>query len=123
MDIRMPGASLDYYAFQKSPLKRKLDEGLLRPGLALFGDNAYCNSSYMVIPFRNVKTGAKDAYNFFQSQLRINIECAFGILVHRWGMLRKPIPMNISIQKTASQVLALCKLHNFCIAYVEKTKN
>lgn len=37
------------------------------------------------------------------------------ILVHRWGILRKPIPMNVSIQKTTSLVLVLCKLHNYCI--------
>ena len=122
IDIRLPGAASDYYAFCKSPLKQKLEHGLLLPGLALFGDNAYCNSSYMVVPFRNVSRGSKDAFNFFQSQLRINIECAFGILVHRWGLLRKPIPVNISVSKSASLVLALCKLHNFCIACTDEDK-
>ena len=63
----------------------------------------------------NLEYIAKDGFNFFQSQVRINIECAFGILVHRFGILRKPIPVNISVQKTTSLVLALCKLHNFCI--------
>jgi len=37
------------------------------------------------------------------------------MLVHRWGMLRKAIPMNITVQKTSSLVLCLCKLHNYCI--------
>ena len=84
VDVRLPGAASDYYAFQKSPLKAKLEErGFLYQGLALFGDNAYCNTHYMVVPFRNISKGHKDAYNFFQSQVRINIECAFGMLVHR----------------------------------------
>ena len=66
VDVRLPGAASDYYAFQKSPLKAKLEEReFLYRGLALFGDNAYCNTHYMVVPFRNVSIGHKDAYNFF----------------------------------------------------------
>ena len=38
------------------------------------------------------------------------------MLVHRWGILRKPIPMGISVKKTTRLVLAMCKLHNFCIS-------
>jgi hypothetical protein len=61
-----------------------------------------------------VTSGPKDAMNFYHSQLWINIECAFGILVHRWGMLQKPM-INVGVGKISSLVLALCKLHNFCI--------
>ena len=53
--------------------------------------------------------------NFFHSSLRINIECAFGMLVHRWGILRKPMPVNFTVHKISSLVLALCKLHNSCM--------
>ena len=35
--------------------------------------------------------------------------------MHRWGILRSPIPCGISIRKTTSLVLALAKIHNFCI--------
>ena len=123
VEIGYPGSTSDFFAFEQSELKSLIErDGFLRPGLCLFGDNAYVNSPYMCVPFRNVATiansdefRAKDGFNFFQSQVRINIECAFGILVHRFGLLRKPIPVNISVQKTTSLVLALCKLHNFCI--------
>jgi hypothetical protein len=116
VEVRMPGAASDFYAFDESDLKKKLDkEGFLRPGLCLFGDNAYINCFFMCVPWRNVTNGPKDAMNFYHSQLRISIECAFGILVHRWGILRKPMPVNISVGKISSLVLALCKLHNFCI--------
>ena len=56
----------------------------------------------MCSPFRNVSSGPKDAFNYYHSRLRITIECAFGILVHRWGvlLLRKPIPVNVSIERT-----------------------
>jgi hypothetical protein len=37
------------------------------------------------------------------------------MFVHRWGILRSPIPFGISIRKTISFLLALAKIHNFCI--------
>jgi hypothetical protein len=48
-------------------------------------------------------------------QLRIRVECAFGMLVHRWAILRAPIPRGITIKRTVAMVSALAKLHNFCI--------
>lgn len=116
VEIKYPGASSDFYAFLNSNLRKKLEQdNFLAPGLCLFGDNAYVNTAFMIVPFKGAREGAKDAFNFFHSSLRINIECAFGMLVHRWGMLRKPIPTNISVSKTTSLVLCLCKLHNYCI--------
>ena len=47
--------------------------------------------------------------------MRINIECAFGMLVNRWAVLRTPIPLNISLYKTTALVRALCCLHNYLI--------
>ena len=81
VSISHPGATSDYFAFVTSPLRYKLETpGFLAPGLVLFGDNAYVSNEYMVTPYRNVKSGPKDAFNFFQSQLRIRIECAFGLI-------------------------------------------
>mmetsp|Transcript_13429 Transcript_13429/g.25216 ORF Transcript_13429/g.25216 Transcript_13429/m.25216 type:complete len:487 (+) Transcript_13429:1058-2518(+) len=117
VEIRYPGSSSDFYAFLNSNLREKLERnGFLAEGLCLYGDNAYVNTPYMAVPFKCVRDGAKDAFNFFHSSLRINIECAFGMLVHRWGLLRKAIPMNITVKKTGSLVMCLCKLHNFCIS-------
>ena len=80
VSINHPGATSDYLAFITSELHHKLDQpGFLAPGLALFGDNAYVNSHFMVTPFKNVSEGPKDAYNFFQSQLHIRVECGFGM--------------------------------------------
>lgn len=116
VEIMFPGSTSDFYAFLNSQLREKLERpGFLANGLCLYGDNAYVNSPYMIVPFKGAQDGAKDAFNFFHSSLRINVECAFGMLVHRWGILRKAIPMNVTVAKTTSLVLALCKLHNFCI--------
>ena len=75
----------------------------------------------MATPFPATTGGTKDAYNFYHSQLRINIECAFGRLVARWSILRTAIPMNTTIAKTTAMVIALAKLHNYCINESEAT--
>ena len=54
----------------------------------------------------------EDFLNFYLSQLRITVERAFGILVHRWGILRRPLL--ISILKVPAIVTYLMRLHNFC---------
>ena len=43
------------------------------------------------------------------------MECAFGMLVQRWAILRSAIPSGVSLRKTTALVMALGKLHNFCI--------
>jgi hypothetical protein len=110
------GSSSDCLAFEASTLYNRLEnENILAPGLSLFGDNAYLNKPYMATPYTNVSHGSKDDYNFFHSQLRIRVECAFGMLVHRWAILQTAMPTGISIQRTIALVNALAKLHNFCI--------
>jgi DDE superfamily endonuclease len=53
IDIQHPGATSDYLAFALSGLHRKLDSKgqaspFLDPALALYGDNAYVNTPWMV---------------------------------------------------------------------------
>ena len=117
IDIQHPGATSNYLCFMTSNFKQTISKpGFLYSRLALFGDNAYVACEYMVTPFKYIGNDVfKDAFNFFQSQLCINIECSLGQLVQRWSILRKPIPLNISLKKTTALVMCLCKLHNFCI--------
>ena len=88
--IGHPGASSDCPAFNYSKFKRKLETpGYLADGLVIHGDNAHTNSQFMVVPFKSAQLGTdQDNFNFCHSSLRIQIECAFGKLVHRWGILR-----------------------------------
>jgi hypothetical protein len=123
ISLMFPGSTSDVLSFESSTIYRKLQEGLLAPGLCLFGDNAYINQSFMATPYSNVGGGTKDAYNFYHSQLRINIECAFGRFVHRWAILRAAIPLNITIAKTTAMVVALAKLHNYCIDAKDEAGN
>ena len=115
MSITYGAAASDVLAFENSELYKLLEKGLLATDLVLFGDNAYLNSTFMATPFPNTSGGPKDNYNFYHSQLRIRIECAFGMLVQRWGILRMAMPIGISVKKTIALVNCLAKLHNFCI--------
>ena len=54
----------------------------------------------------------KDDFNYYHSRTRINIECAFGILVKRWGILRRPLGFKLAY--ITALVEACMKLHNIC---------
>jgi hypothetical protein len=118
------GSTSDCLAFEGSDLYKRCTRGLMKQDVGkqpfvLFGDNAYLNSSFMATPYPNVSNDpgkkTKDDYNFYHSQLRIRVECAFGMLVQRWGILRSAFPQNIRTRKVIATVIALTKLHNFCI--------
>ena len=116
MSILYPGSTADCLAFEGMAVYHKLEGGLLAPGLCLFGDNAYLNAPYMATPYAGGTVDkSKDAYNFYHSQLRIQIECAFGKFTQRWGILRSPLPKKVTVKKAIALVLALARLHNFCI--------
>ena len=114
MDIHTPGTCSDFLAFETSYVQLKMrEEGNILPGHVLIGDNAYIKSKTMATPIKNATRGLQDDYNFYISQCRIIIECAFGILVQRWGILRRPLLVGYS--RVSSLMNCLCKLHNYCI--------
>lgn len=116
-DIRHPGLTSDYLAFATSDLGLKLEHDnndIMKPGYTMVGDNAWVPRLWMVTPIPgHCVSGTDDAYNFYHSQVRITIERAFGILVHRWGILRRPL--SVSMLKVPPLVICLMKLHNYCI--------
>jgi hypothetical protein len=74
MDIYIghPRATSDFLSFMTSPLHRRLEKpNFLHPDVCIFGDNAYVNTQYMGTPYKAVTDGEKDAFNYYQSQLRI----------------------------------------------------
>jgi hypothetical protein len=93
------GATHDSLAFDGTKLNNHLlhDIGWLRSnGFFLVGDSAYNISPYLLTPYSDAKIEGdpKDAYNFWQSNARIRIECAFGELVMRWGIFWRTIVQN-----------------------------
>ena len=113
------GASCsDLLAFENSSLKTRLETpGFLADGLCIFGDNAYVNRFYMATPYPNVSgfNLRQDNYNFYHSQLQIKIECAFGILVQRFGYLRKKAAQRHPMTKVMAIVACMCRIHNWMI--------
>jgi hypothetical protein len=73
----------------------------------------YTGLPSIMTPFdgKNLPKG-RDSFNFHLSQLRINIECAFGMLTQRWGIFWRPLRCHYKQQTT---IISVCmKLHNFC---------
>ena len=105
IEVSHPASTSDYLSFNTSWINDQLEKAnFLSEGMCIYGDNAYMNSPFMATPFKAVSSGVRDGYNFYHSQIRINIECTFGMLVNRWAVLRSPIPLNISLPKTAALV-------------------
>ena len=73
ISITYGGSSSDCLAFEASDLYKRLEDGLLADGLVIFGDNAYLNTSYMVMPYPNIagkdQDKSRDNYNFYPSQV------------------------------------------------------
>ena len=107
------GCTNDAIAFETSSL-RDVCQSLPFPYHWL-GDNAYTESMMVPYPGQNLHKSQPylEAFNFYQSQLRITIECAFGVLVRRWGILWKAMEYEFDYQFQI--VHACCRLHNFCI--------
>lgn len=59
----------------------------------------------------------KDSYNFHQSSVRIAVECAFGMLVQRFGIFWRSI--ECSLENTYKIIKACTALHNVCIDRIE----
>ena len=67
----------------------------------------------MSVLLKGIVNDYDNAYNFYVSQLRITIERAFGVLVHCWAILRRPL--TCPLFKVGPLVMCLCRLHKFCI--------
>ena len=109
------GSRSNCLAFVASSLHTKPENpGFLAPGLVLFGDNVHISKKRMEAPFKFSSAGSKDARNFYHYQCRIHVACSC-MLVHRWAILRKPIPAIISLQTCATLTCCLRKLKIYCL--------
>jgi hypothetical protein len=109
-----PGSVNDAVAWRYTKLYRQIESGKFPKQFWIAGDAAYGCSEAILSPFPGkLLPQEKDAFNFHLSQLRINIECAFGMLVNRWGILWKP--MRCPLHKVPKVVGVCMKLHNLII--------
>lgn len=109
------GSTHDSLAFGVSKLAAELEAGALPMPYHIVGDDAYSCTDYLLtpVPSRLAPPGSpSDAYNFFQSSLRMHVEQAFGQLLTRWRLLGSRLRFNL--QLNVNIILAAMALHNFC---------
>ena len=110
-----PGKTHDSVAYMKAPGLREFIESLDTGRFFVVGDAAYIVTNKLLTPFKGSQreNRDRDAFNFFLSQLRIKIEQAFGMMVEKWRILKRPFTRNIGV--AANIIMACARLHNFCI--------
>src|SRR5688572_29740825 len=82
------GAVSDFLSYNLLSFKQIIElANFLVPGLAIYGDTTYVNSCFLASPIQNSGSNIdKNSYSFYHYQLRIRIDCSFGMLVHRWAI-------------------------------------
>ena len=55
----------------------------------------------------------ESVFSFYHSSIRMCIECSFGILVGRWGILWKPL--RVPLHRAPVVIESCMTLHNLCI--------
>ena len=84
------------------------------------GDDAFKAAEQILTPYPGDNLPPREcAFNFWQSNSRITIECAFGQLVRKWGVLQKPLATGFANHKAV--VMACMILHNLCVDYRIRT--
>lgn len=115
------GAEHDSTAFKSSNLHKRLlkkYKWYFENGLYFIGDSAYGIKSFLLTPYDNVLHGTdEDNYNFFHSSARIWIECAFGEIDLRWGILWRPL--KFSLKHNIAIIDACMRMHNFIVDFRE----
>jgi hypothetical protein len=106
-ELSKEAASHDSLAWEAMDLAIKISKGGLPSPFFLNGDNAFASSNTMVTP-------ANDSdFDFYQSSNRMAIECAFGMLVRRFGVFWRPL--GVKFKRRAPLIGATIRLHNYCI--------
>lgn len=117
--IKARGAEHDSTAFKNTKLYKWLErnwEWLKMKKYYFIGDSAYSLKSFLLTPYDNVcHDTAEDNYNFFHSASRIVVECAFGEIDLRWGILWRSL--KFSLAHNIDVVDACMRLHNFIVDY------
>ena len=113
LSIRSPGGTGDSKAFYGTSLDSFLKE--LPIGFYIVADNAYTITNSLLIPYsgNDRRYPNNDVFNFYMSQLRIKIEQAFGMMVNKWRIFKRPIEMKLS--RIPHLVECAFRLQNFCI--------
>ena len=114
-----PGAVPDTLAFFKSNIHRAITLGKVPAQCHFVADNACPDSDSILTPCTRADLqcdvrGQMDNYNFYLSQMRINIECCFGMLVNRFPILLHALSTT-KLTTATKTFMVCCILHNLCV--------
>lgn len=97
-----------------SALSRAIADGKLDKRFYIVGDDAFKVAEQILTPYPGENLPPPEcAFNFWQSNSRITIECAFGMLVRKWPVLQAPLQVKLDNMKKV--VLPCMILHNLCV--------
>eukprot|EP00961_Rhodomonas_salina_P108291 1458044-Rhodomonas_salina.1 len=109
--VNCPGSTHDSVAWMYTPLFMELEKRGIIGKYFFVADAAYRDNIAVCTPFtQSAKLSQQQQdFNFFLSQVRIEVECAFGIFGIFWRGLRASLG-------NATRIIEACmKLHNYCI--------
>jgi hypothetical protein len=113
LGVAAPGVVGDREALFQCPLGDMIEN---LPGLFFaIGDCAYTPTEHLVPIFGGplATVPANSNFNFYASQCRIRIEMAFGLMVQKWGILKRPLTCRLA--NVRHVVIGIARLHNYCI--------
>lgn len=112
--MKTTGSTHDSVGFAVSALGQRIADGDLPLPYWIAADAAYPVSESILTPWSGKNlTPDKDAFNYYLSKNRVAVEQAFGMFVLRWGILWRPL--DVCVHDAPRLVMALVKLHNFCV--------
>lgn len=125
LSIMCPGATPDILAHCAGPLHAAILTGKVDKKWQFLGDAAFPSDyqghvAAFLIPFtradlRDADTRHdRDSYNYYLSQLRIIIECCFGMMVNKFRVISRRLETT-SLKRAILTFQACCALHNFVI--------
>ena len=110
---RCAGSAHGSTAWPVAELCKAIKEGRLPDLVWIAADDAFERSNQALAPWPGKVELLKDSCNCHLPPLRARIEQAFGMLVKRWGILRKPFMA--SLEPSRKFFLACAKLRSFFI--------
>lgn len=75
------------------------------------------HKALLLVPYDRAQPGSKeDSFNYQLSSSHIYVECAFGTMYTKWGILWKPLQFRLK-HNVVVVIDTICWLHNFLIDY------
>ena len=97
--VSSPGGMPDMKAYCECLLHDQIEAFPI--GFHVVGDPAYTLTEKLLIPYSGPQQAEtnNNVFNFFLSQLRIQIEMAFGLLTMKWRIFCRPLEGNMATMK------------------------